>query len=152
MDQQESQQDPTTLPDPAASPPVLDPARWEDFEGFRETFLLNFSDPRDNAALRALGRMLYHLILEAAHVMPGPREGWVRAHLRAGVADLRFLQGFLTFIGEERESVDLPAGEEDLCRAVARNARALGRIADGIEARMAPTPGPSPAEGERGAA
>ncbi len=149
MEQQD--QPPTSIADPAAVPPVLDPSRWEDFEGFRETFLLNFSDPRDNAVLRALGRTLYHLILEAAHVMPGPREGWVRAHLRAGVADLRFLQGFLAFIGEERESVDLPAGEEDLCRLVARNARALGRIADGIEARLAPTPGPSPAERERGA-
>jgi len=129
---QEPQQDapPADLPsDPAAGPAVLDPVRWEDFEGFRETFLLNFSDPRDNAALRALGRVLYHLILEAAHVMPGPPEGWIRAHLRAAVADLRFLQGFLSFVAE--------GDEEDLCREVAREARSLGRIADGIEARLA---------------
>jgi len=139
METQDPQQDPSTpaVPsDPAAGPPVLDPARWEDFEGFRETFLLNFSDPRDNAALRALGRVLYHLILEAAHVMPGPPEGWVRTHLRAAVADLRFLQGFLSFVGEERQNTDLPADEEDLCRVVAGKARSLGRIADGIEARL----------------
>jgi hypothetical protein len=126
-----------TLPDHStAGPAVLDPARWEDFEGFRETFLLNFSDPRDNATLRALGRLLYHLILEAAHVMPAPPEGWVRTHLRAAVADLRFLQGFLAFVGEERDDAGMPEGEEDLCRAVARNARSLGRIADVIEARL----------------
>jgi hypothetical protein len=135
MEQQEPQQDPT-LPEPVAGPPVLDPTRWEDFEGFRETFLLNFSDPRDNAALRTLGRVLYHLILEAAHVMPAPPEGWVRTHLRAAVADLRFLQGFLAFVGEEREHVDLPDGEGDLCRTVARNARSLGKIADVIEAQI----------------
>jgi hypothetical protein len=135
MEQQEPQLDPN-LPDPAAGPPVLDPTRWEDFEGFRETFLLNFSDPRDNTALRTLGRVLYHLILEAAHVMPGPPEGWVRAHLRAAVADLRFLQGFLAFVGDERQNTDMPADEEDLCRTVARNARSLGKIADVIEARL----------------
>jgi len=137
MEQQEPPQDLTSADtDPAAVPPVLDPSRWEDFEGFRETFLLNFSDPRDNAALRALGRVLYHLILEAAHVMPGPPEGWVRAHLRAAVADLRFLQGFLAFVGEERQGADLPAGEEELCRSVARKARSLGKIADVIEGEM----------------
>ena len=140
METQELPQDlsiPAVPTDPAAGPVVLDPAHWEDFEGFRETFLLNFSDPGDNAALRSLGRVLYHLILEAAHVMPGPPDGWIRTHLRAAVADLRFLQGFLSFIGEERQSSDLPADDEDLCRTVARKARSLGRIADGIEARLA---------------
>jgi hypothetical protein len=139
MEIQEPQQDPSTpdLPtNPAASPPVLDPIRWEDFEGFRETFLLNFSDPRDNAALRSLGRVLYHLILEAAHVMPGPPEGWIRTHLRAAVADLRFLQGFLAFVGDEQQNTDMPADEEDLCRTVVRNARSLGEIADVIEGRL----------------
>lgn len=132
----ETQEPQPTPSEPVAGPPVLDPARWEDFEGFRETFLLNFSDPRDNAALRALGRVLYHLILEAAHVMPGPPEGWIRAHLRAAVADLRFLQGFLAFVGEERPDTGLPAGDEELCRTVARKARALGEIADVIEGRL----------------
>ncbi len=139
MEIQEPQQDPSTpdLPThPAAGPPVLDPARWESFEGFRETFLLNFSDPRDNAALRSLGRVLYHLILEAAHVMPGPPEGWIRAHLRAAVADLRFLQGFLAFVGDEQQNNDMAAGEEDLCRTVVRNAHSLGEIADVIEGQL----------------
>ena len=122
--------------DPVAGPPVLDPVRWEDFEGFRETFLLNFSDPKDNAALRSLGRVLYHLVLEAAHVMPGPPEGWIRTHLRAAVADLRFLQGFLAFLGEESRNTDLAAAEADLCRTVAQKARSLGKIADVVEAQL----------------
>jgi hypothetical protein len=134
---QEPQPDSMPSTDLVSCPPVLDPDCWEDFEGFRETFLLNFSDPRDNAALRAVGRVLYHLVLEAAHVMPGLPEGWVRAHIRAAVADLRFLQGFLSFVGDEQQiSSDLAAGEEDLCRTVARKARSLGRIADAIEAEL----------------
>lgn len=29
---------------PAISPPTIDPATWEDFNGYRETFLLHFPD------------------------------------------------------------------------------------------------------------
>jgi hypothetical protein len=136
MEQQESQppQDPST-PDPAV-PPVVPPHRWEDFEGFRETFLLHVTDPQENETCRAMARMLYHLVLEAASVMPAPPEGWVRTHVRAAVADLRFLQGFLTFLGEELRTPGCPPDEEDLCRTAARKARSLGRIADVIEGRL----------------
>jgi len=127
---------PQSPADPAVPSPLLDPAHWEDFEGFRETFLLNFTDPEHNAALRSLSRMLYHLILETAHLMPVPPEGWIRVHLRAAVADLRFLQGFLAFLGDERRNVTLPSDEDDLCRTVSRKAQALRRIADGIEAGL----------------
>lgn len=133
---------PAPVPEPVAAPPVLDPARWEDFEGFRETFLLNFTEPGHNQALRTVACLLYNLILEAAHAMPGPAEGWVRAHVRAALADLRFLQGFLTFLGKEgRKSDSLPGDERELCRIVGQKARALGRIADAIEAGLEPTPG-----------
>ncbi len=115
-----------------AFPPVLDPSRWEDFEGFRETFLLNFSDPESNAAMRSLGRVLYHLVLESAHVMPVLPGGWLRGNLLAALADLRFVEGFLAFVGEERGSEGLTAGEEELCRSVRRKARALRRIADAL--------------------
>ncbi|HYU34676.1 MAG TPA: hypothetical protein VEW48_21195 [Thermoanaerobaculia bacterium] len=121
---------------PATSPPVLDPSRWEDFEGFRETFLLNFTDPEYNTALRTLGRVLYHLILESAHVMPVLPGGWVRGNLRAALADLRFVHGFLAFVGEERGSDGMTAEEEALCRIVSRKARALRKIADAIAAEL----------------
>jgi len=121
---------------PVAGPPVLDPSHWEDFEGFRETFLLNFTDPESNAALRSLGRVLYHLILESAHVMPALPEGWVHGNLRAALADLRFVQGFLAFVGEERGSDGMTAEEEALCRTVSRKARALRKIADALAAEL----------------
>jgi len=132
-------QEPQPTSEPAG-PPVLDPSRWEDFEGFRETFLLNFTDPQDNAAFRNLGRTLYNLVLEAAHVMPVHPEGWIRIHVRAAVADLRFLQGFLAFLAEERGEVELPAGEAELCQTAGEKALSLGEIADAIEAQLALTP------------
>lgn len=52
------------------------------------------------------------------------------------MADLRFLQGFLAFVGDEQQNTDMPADEEDLCRTVVRNARSLGEIADVIEGRL----------------
>lgn len=132
------QQDESLSFKPISRPPVLAPPRWEDFEGFRETFLSHVTAPEDNAACRALARMLYHLVLEAAHVMPVPPEGWVRTQIRAAVADLRFLQGFLAFVGEEHRSTAIPPEEAALCRAATRNARSLRRIADAIEGRLGP--------------
>jgi hypothetical protein len=131
----------STLPipqEPAAGTPDLDPARWEDFEGFRETFLLNFTDPEQNQALRTMACLLYNLILEAAHATPGPEEGWVRAHVRAALADLRFLQGFLAFLGEERRAEGLAEDERELCRAMGRKARTLGKIAEELAAGLRP--------------
>ncbi len=128
-------QEPQPTSEPAG-PATLDPSRWEDFEGFRETFLLNFTDLGDNAAFRTLGRVLYHLVLEAAHAMPAHPEGWLRLHVRAALADLRFLQGFLAFLAEERGEVEIPADEADLCRTAGEKAGSLGEIADAIEARL----------------
>jgi len=34
------------------TPPLLDPATWEDHQGFRESFLVQFLDPWDNFVLR----------------------------------------------------------------------------------------------------
>lgn len=39
---------------PVAVPPAIAPERWEDFDGFRETFLADFTVPEHNAGLRRL--------------------------------------------------------------------------------------------------
>jgi hypothetical protein len=107
-------------------------AQWEDFEGFRETFLVHFADPEHNVALRQLGQLLYTLILEAPYAPPRPESegGWVRAHLGAALADLRFLQGFLGFVGQEGEESGSSAETALLCRAAGRTSRAVGREAE----------------------
>jgi hypothetical protein len=47
----------------AATPPVIDPAAWEDYPAFRETFLMYFTPPGYAAALRTVGEMLHTVIL-----------------------------------------------------------------------------------------
>ena len=51
----------TFILEPTLVPPVLDPAKWEDFPAFRETFLMYFTEPPANwgsvrTALFAVGR------------------------------------------------------------------------------------------------
>jgi hypothetical protein len=77
----------------ATSPPEIDPIAWEDFAVFRETFLVCVTPPKHNATLRAVADLLH----ETAPAAEWPEHpgGWLRAQLRAVVADLRHLEGFL---------------------------------------------------------
>lgn len=129
------QQPDDSIPVPALTPPTLDPARWEDFNGYRETFLLYFPDPTANASLRKAADLYYQLILESPVVMPAPPEGWVRSQIRAALADLRFLQGFLASLGDEADTSNTPH-EEHLCRFAGKRAEVIGKAADEIEAQL----------------
>jgi hypothetical protein len=55
--------------------PRIDSALWEKGEGFRETLLLQFTEPQANATLRDLGTLLFDLTLECSGSWPRrPRE------------------------------------------------------------------------------
>jgi hypothetical protein len=124
---------------PLAVTPPIDPARWEDFEGFRESFLLHFTKQPDNAALRTVATLLYDLALEASTaLLPSHPEGWARAQVRAAVADLRFLQGFLDSLTKEAEGSSLEPFEEHLYRFSGARAVVLAKVADEIEAQLGP--------------
>ena len=126
-----------STPPAAVTPPTVDPARWEDFEGFRETFLLYFTRKPDNAALRTVATLLYDLVLESGNIlMPPHPEGWARAQVRAALAELRFLQGFFASLTAEAEGASLEAYEEHLYRFAGQRSAVLGRIADEIEAQL----------------
>ena len=125
-----------STPPPAVTPPTIDPARWEDFEGFRETFLLYFTRSPDNAALRTVATLLYDLVLESGPLMPDHPEGWVRTQVRAGLAELRYLQGFLASLTLEAEGASLEPYEEHLYRFAGARAAVLGTVADEIEAQL----------------
>ena len=124
-----------STPPPALTPPTLDPGRWEDFNGYRETFLVYFPDPFANASLRKAADLYYQLVLESPVVMPAPPEGWVRSQIRAALADLRFLQGFLASLGDEADTSNTPH-EEHLCRFAGKRAEVIARAADEIEAQL----------------
>ncbi|HEV7506597.1 MAG TPA: hypothetical protein VGS07_16995 [Thermoanaerobaculia bacterium] len=113
-----------------AIPPEIEPERWEDFVAFRETFLLHFTEPHDNEALRGVGHLLYTLVLEYDH-FPNPPEGFIRSNLRAAVADLRHLEGYLATAGENPPEHE--PYEAALCRTAVRAAREVGKAADALE-------------------
>ena len=117
----------------AAAPPIIDPATWEDFPIFRETFLLYITDPAYNAALRIFGRLLHELVLEYYRHWPNWLEGATATELRAAVADLRHLEGYLGAVGREHEEASLTEPEMALSRLAARQSGELTRIADELE-------------------
>jgi hypothetical protein len=117
-----------------AFPPLIDPDRWEDFAVYRETFLVYFTELRDNTALRDSGRLVHNMALEYYQHWPDQPEGWTRSHLRAAVADLRHLEGFLATMGENPP--EHHPHEAHLCRMADRMARKVASVADQIEKEL----------------
>ena len=117
----------------AASIPRIDPALWEKHEGFRETLLLNFTDRRANQTLRRLGLFLLDLALECPPSWPNHPEGSTRSELRAALADLRHLQGFLSSVGREHILSSLGFEDTALSQFAVRQAREVETIANRIE-------------------
>lgn len=118
-------------------PPAIDPAAWEDFPAFRETFLMYFTPPGYAPALRAVGEMLHTMILESSDPWAGWPESSTRTEMRAALADLRHLQGFLASVGREREVSSLDPEDAYLSNIAAKLARQIGHAADGIERELA---------------
>ena len=121
---------------PAAPIPRIDPASWEEGEGFRETLLLHVSDPEANETLRRLGQFFYNASLACAPSWPHQPEGETRAELRAALADLRHLEGFLASVGREHVVSSLSAADEALSEFAERQTLALSRVAEEIEAAI----------------
>ena len=119
--------------EPPAIPPLIEPAAWEDFPVFRETFLMYFTEPPANSALRIFGRLFHELALEYYHHWPNWPEGVTATELRACLADLRHLQGYLAAVGREHEEAALTEPETVLSRLSGRLAGEVARIADEIE-------------------
>src|SRR5436309_11522515 len=117
-------------PTAAAVPPILDPYAHERYEGFRETTLAVFRDADCNAALRQLGESLYRLGLVFSYHWPTPPEGSLRHQVRAAVADLRHLQGFLTLLAGERTAAVLSKYETRLSRLAERMVPKVREIAN----------------------
>lgn len=126
----------STPPVCPASPPRIAPAAWEDYPAFRETFLMYFTEPPANAALREVGRLFHELVLEHYHHWPEWPESVTATELRSALGDLRHLEGYLEAVGREHEAADLKDRDTALSRLSGRLARELARIADEIEAAI----------------
>lgn len=127
---------PESIPAPI---PRIDPALWEEGEGFRETLLLHYSDPEANETLRRLGKLVFDVSLQCAPSWPHHLEGETRAELAAALADLRHLQGFLIAVGREHEISSLSEADDALSLLAGRQADELAQIADEIERALGET-------------
>jgi hypothetical protein len=128
----------STPPDVSpAVPSPPDPTAWEDFPAFRETFLMYVTPPGYSAALRAVGEMLYSLLLDSPAEWPGWVESSTRTEMRAAAADLRHLQGFLRSVGRERDVSSLDAEDAYLSMIAGKLSRQLERMAAWIEGELA---------------
>ncbi len=117
----------------AAAPPVIDPPSWEAFPVFRETFLAYFTRPKHAAALRGMGDLLFEMTLASWDEWPDQPEGLIRGQLRAVVADLRHLEGFLVTL-TETPSADPYEGA--LHRVALRASREIASAAEQIEGKL----------------
>jgi hypothetical protein len=120
----------------ATIPPRIEPTRWEEYPGFRETFLLYFTEPPHDVILRGLAMLLYDLALEHCHLWPAWPESSTASELRAALADLRHLQGYLAEVGKERVASHLGNRDIRLSRLALRLAPELSRIGDEIESAL----------------
>ena len=85
------------------APIRIEAAQFEKVPTFRETFLVKFTSPGDAAALRRVGQVLFLMANESQRCWPEPPSGHPRTELRAVLADLRYLEGYLGVdcLGEE---------------------------------------------------
>lgn len=117
-------------------PPALNPEKFERHEGLRETTLAVFTEPRLNAALRVVGDELYAMGLEHQRYWPRAPEGTFCHLARAGLADLRHLQGFLAFMSREREASELTPQENRISRLCGRLSVRVQEIAGVLEQEL----------------
>jgi hypothetical protein len=122
---------------PVAVPPVIQPAAWEDFHVFRESFLIYVSEPGFNATLRAFADYFFGMLLECQGDWPEWAESSTRTEMRAALADLRHSVGFLASIGKERKVSSLSPSDHKLSKYAGDTARVLNQIANGIERKLA---------------
>lgn len=122
---------------PGVSPPIINPDHFESYPCFRETFLLLVTDGPANKALRMLGLLLHAMVMEyGGRYWPGHREGETRAEIRAAVADLRHLQGFLALAGQGSLNFKLSPNEMNISAAAGDLAPQVGAIADELEGAL----------------
>ena len=122
---------------PPAVPATIDPAAWEDFPVFRESFLMYISEPQFNSALRTAAEHFFGMLLETYQRWPAWQESSTRTEMRAALGDLRHLQGFLASIGQERNLSSLDPGDAKLSKHASQVARLLKQVADTMERKLA---------------
>ncbi len=124
--------------DPRYVIPTIDPKRFDDFAVFRETFLRHLDHVRDVSAFRGFARVLFEMACEGMRPWQGTFAEATASKLFASVADMRYLQGYLTEAGEfyEGEEEALTPRNKFYYQAAARMAPKIAALADEMEAEL----------------
>ena len=77
------------------------------------------------------------MVLENYENWPAWTESSTRTELRAAIADLRHLQGFLGSVGREHRLSSLSSEDTALSQSASRVAIEVGKLADRIERELA---------------
>jgi hypothetical protein len=109
---------------------------WESREGFRQTFLSQFTDPAHEEALRRVGQLLYSFALEPPQGWPEPRETSTLTECVAALCDVRFLAGYLRSVGREREVSSLSKRDTALSHLGERISVQLIALGEQMEAEL----------------
>lgn len=133
--------EPTPVTDPTVEPasedgdllPLRDPGRWEEVEGYRQTFLIHFTQPGAAAALLKAAAKLYDDALESAHSWPRSPLPPVIEQAQAGASECRYLEGFFGMVAREGEESSLSRGEIRISALSGGYAAAAGELAARIE-------------------
>jgi hypothetical protein len=119
------------LPAPIA---IVDPAKWEDYAVFRETFVGTWFDDEKAAAARAFGQALFLMgLASGGGTWQGTTSDARAKELASVVADLRYLEGYLNCIGETGLESVQTSREARWSRFTQRLAKKVARLADEIE-------------------
>jgi hypothetical protein len=113
------------------------PPPWIEGESIRETTLHLYDQPRDRAALRRVGRLLYDLVIFDSNLGLDRERSITRAELRAVAADLRYAAGYLRHtIWQSAEDCDLDPEDNRLARFAGKLADRVGELVLKIERRL----------------
>jgi hypothetical protein len=110
---------------------------WVEGDSIRETTLHLYDQPRDRAALRRVGRLLYDLMVFDSNMGLDREESVTQAELRAAAVDLRYTAGYLrNIIRQSAEDCDLDPEDDKLAHFAGKLSRQVGALVDKIERRL----------------
>lgn len=121
--------------------PVIDPANWDNYSVFRETFVSTWLDNDEAPAFRAFGMVQSSMACEKGGARHDTELDLLALDLAAALADLRVLQGFLDFVYEmnkpQPKGSRLSPREERWLRLAQRLSKSFSRLGDEIEKELA---------------
>ncbi|HEX3127486.1 MAG TPA: hypothetical protein VH394_09155 [Thermoanaerobaculia bacterium] len=120
--------------------PIIDPADWDKFSVFRETFVSIWLDKEDAPVFRAFGRTQSSMACEQHGVRHDTELEYMALDLVAALADLRVLQGFFDSLykfNKPGSNEQVSPREKRWLRLAQRLSKHFSRLGDEMEKELA---------------